>query len=408
MPGEVVCHIPAAALVRFFRTGGKRHYRAAWESGQAIQGRTVHAGGAAGYGGAITRGGVLMRVVVVGATGNAGTSTVHALAGDPAVTSVLGLARRLPEWKADKTEWARADITKTDLVPLLRGADAVVHLAWLIQPTHQPLVTWQTNVLGSARVFRAVAEAGVPALVYASSVGTYSPGPAGRAVDENWPTHGWPTATYSREKAYVERLLDSFQADHPQCRVVRLRPGFILKRESAAGQRRLFAGPLLPGKLARPGAVPVVPDIPGLRLQVVHSDDVGQAYRLAVVRDVRGPFNIAAEPVIGTEQLARLLDAKPVRVPPAVLRAGLAAAWYARLVPAEPNMFDMALHLPVMDTTRARQELGWSPARSATDTLSEFLAGLRAGAGMPTPPLASGAGGPLRLREFLTGAGTRQ
>src|SRR5579875_3860063 len=349
-----------------------------------------------------------MRVVVVGATGNVGTSTVQALAGDPAVTSVLGLARRLPEWQADKTEWARADIATADLAPLFRGADAVVHLAWLIQPTHRPVLTWQTNVLGSARVFRAVAEAGVPALVYASSVGTYSPGPSDRAVDESWPTHGWPTAAYGREKASVERLLDSFQVDHPECRVVRLRPGFILKRESAAGQRRLFAGPLVPGKLARPGAIPVVPDVPGLRLQVVHSDDAGQAYRLAVVRDVRGPFNIAAEPVIDTGQLARLLDARPVRMPAFVLRAGLAAGWYARLVPADPDMFDMALHLPVMDTTRARQELGWSPARSATDTISEFLAGLRGNAGMPTPPLAPGTSGPLRLREFLTGAGTRQ
>jgi nucleoside-diphosphate-sugar epimerase len=196
---------------------------------------------------------------------------IEVLAEDTDVSSVLGLARRLPSWQVPKTRWARADITHDPLVPHLRGATALIHLAWLFQPTHDPVTTWRSNVEGSIRVFRAAAEAGVRTIVYASSVGAYSPGPKDRPVDESWPTHGWPNAGYTREKAYLERVLDTFEHEHPDTRVVRLRPGFIFKRESAPAQRRLFAGPLVPGELVRPGLIPVVPDLPGLRFQALHS-----------------------------------------------------------------------------------------------------------------------------------------
>ncbi|HEY5986568.1 MAG TPA: NAD-dependent epimerase/dehydratase family protein [Streptosporangiaceae bacterium] len=348
-----------------------------------------------------------MRVVVVGATGNVGTSTVQALAADPRVSSILGLARRRPEWQPDKTEWAQADMSRDDLAPLLRGADAVVLLAWLFQPTRKPWVTWQVNVVGSARVLRAAADAGVPALVYSSSVGAYSPGPKDRAVDETWPTHSWPTAAYGREKAYVERLLDSFQADHPDTRVVRIRPAFIFKEEAAAEQRRLFAGPLLPGRVALPRLIPVVPDMPGLRFQAVHAADVAEAFRLAVLSEVKGPFNIAADPVIDASELGRILGARPVRTPVAALRTAVAVGWHLRVVPADPKLLDLLLRLPLMDTSRARAELGWSPRHSSTDAIRAFLGGLRHNAGMQTPPLAPGAGGPQRLRKLLSGVGGR-
>ncbi|MBW8481117.1 NAD-dependent epimerase/dehydratase family protein [Actinomadura parmotrematis] len=351
-----------------------------------------------------------MRVVVIGATGNIGTSTVRALAADPGVESVLGLARRPASLPVDKAEWATADVRETDLVPLLRGADAVVHLAWLFQPTHDPVVTWRNNVLGSERVFDAVARAGVPALVYSSSVGAYSPVPPadkGAPVTEDWPTHARPTAAYGREKAYVERLLDVFERDHPDRRVVRMRPGFVFQRSAASGQRRLFAGPLLPNPLVRPGLLPVVPDIPGLRFQVLHARDAGEAFRLAVTRDVRGAFNLGADPVIGVPELARLLDARPVPVPARAARAALGAAWRLRLVPASPGLLDLALHVPVMDVARARGELGWSPRHSAFEALEDFLSGLREGAGADTPPLSPRTSGPARLRELLTGVGRR-
>ena len=349
-----------------------------------------------------------LRVVIVGATGNVGTSLIEALGEDPEIESILGLARRLPAWSARKTTWARADVTTDDLVAHFRGADVVVHLAWILQPTHDPLVTWRCNALGSLRVFEAVAEAGVPAVVYASSIGAYAPGPRdGRPVDESWPTHALPTAAYGREKSYVERVLDTFERDHADVRVVRLRPGFIFKRESASAQRRLFAGPLLPGRLVRPELIPFVPDIPGFRLQALHSADAAQAYRLAIVRPVRGAFNVAADPVLDPQTLAAFLDARPVKVPSRAARAVIAAGWHLHVVPASPTLFDLALSLPVMDTRRAREELGWQSSKSSLDAIGELFEGLRTGAGMDTPPLRRHAGGRFRQREIAPRASAK-
>ncbi|WP_219419172.1 NAD-dependent epimerase/dehydratase family protein [Pseudonocardia nigra] len=348
-----------------------------------------------------------MRVVVLGATGNIGTSLVATLAAEPAVTSLLGLARRLPTWRAEKTEWATCDIARHDLVEHFRGADAVVHLAWLFQPTHDPVLTWNTNVLGGIRVFEAAVAASVPTLVYASSVGAYSPGPKDRPVDETWPTDGWPTAGYTREKAYLERVLDTVERDHAHMRVVRLRPGFIFKQAAATEQRRLFAGPLLPHHLARPGLIPVLPDVPGLRFQALHSFDAADAFRLALLHPVRGAFNLAADPVVDVAELSRLLRATRVPLPASAVRAALSAAWRLHLVPASPQLFDAVLRLPIMDTERAREELGWQPRHSALDAISEFLEGLHTASGMHTPPLSPGTSGPARTHEFRTGIGKK-
>ena len=247
------------------------------------------------------------RIVVTGATGNVGTSLVRLLAEDAEVGRVRGLARRVPEWAPAKTDWSAVDLgsEKTDLVREFEGADAVVHLAWAFQPTHDPATTWRTNVLGGIRVFEAVAAAKVPTLVHASSVGAYSPGPKDHAVDESWPTHGWPDAAYCREKAYLERALDSFEHEHPGVRVVRMRPAFLFKRESASEQRRIFGGRFLPGQLARPELLPFLPDIPGLKVQTLHTDDAARAYRLALRAEVHGAFNLAAESPVDTTAAQR-------------------------------------------------------------------------------------------------------
>ncbi len=348
-----------------------------------------------------------MRVVVTGASGNLGTSVLRALGGDPSVEEIIGLARRPSQLEFPRTRWVVGDVADDDLVRRFRGADCVVHLGWLIQPSRDRRTTYAVNVEGSRRVFKAAVAAGVSSLVHGSSVGAYSPGPKDRRVDENWPTGGIRTSFYSREKAEVETILDGVEARNTGLRVVRLRPGLIFKSEAGSGIRRLFAGPLLPSRLVRPELIPIVPKMERLVFQGVHSHDVGEAYHQAIVRDVRGAFNIAADPVLDPDQLGRLLEARPVNIPDRVLRGAMDLTWRLRLQPSPPGWLDLALGVPVMDVSRARRELGFAPARGAGEALLELLEGMRRGDGIPTPPLAPGGGGRLRVREFLTGVGGR-
>jgi nucleoside-diphosphate-sugar epimerase len=123
------------------------------------------------------------------------------------------------------------------------------------------------------------------------------------------------------------------------------------------------------------------------------------------VRDVRGAFNVAAEPVLDATALGRLLGARPVRVPARLARAAVDALWRLHLVPASPELLELVLSLPLMDTTRAREELGWQPTVDARDALGEVLEAMGRGESGPTPPLAAAAGGPARAREVATGVG---
>jgi nucleoside-diphosphate-sugar epimerase len=174
---------------------------------------------------------------------------------------------------------------------------------------------------------------------------------------------GVRTSFYSRHKADAERALDEVEIANPLLRVVRLRPGIIGKREAGTEIRRLFAGPLLPSILVRPGLVPVVPDTPGLRFQVVHASDVAEAYRLAALTEsARGAYNVATDPVLDPDVLAQTLGARKVPVPASVLRAAASLTWKARLQPTPPGWLDLGLGVPIMDTQRIRSELGWAPS----------------------------------------------
>ena len=141
-----------------------------------------------------------MRVVITGASGNVGTALVERLGEDEAVEQIVGVCRREHDWRPSKTTWVYADVASDDLTGTIRGADAVVHLAWLFHPTRHPEETWRANVLGTEGVLRAVARADVPVLVVASSVGAYSPPDGTRAGGRVLAHNGCPTAAYSRRR----------------------------------------------------------------------------------------------------------------------------------------------------------------------------------------------------------------
>jgi UDP-glucose 4-epimerase len=344
-----------------------------------------------------------MRVVVIGASGNAGTALVRRLLREPDV-EIVGVARRLPS--PDRIEWHQHDIgtaTVGELADTFRGADAVVHLAWQIQPSHDQRQLYRTNVLGSRTVIAAAVAAGVGTLVYASSVGVYAPGPKRAYVTEDWPATGVVESSYSRHKVLVERMLDRLETDHPEMRVVRLRPGLIFQRASATEIGRYFAGPLLPARLLRFGRIPVVPSHPRLRVQAVHADDVAEAYLRALRSDAQGAFNVAAAPVIDSALVARRFHGVLTPVPAPLLHAAASLSWWLRLQPVDAGWVELGLAAPLMSTDRAAKELGWRPSHDAESALVELISGLAHRAGSDTPPLSADPAKPGRLLGLARG-----
>ncbi|SCL37952.1 Nucleoside-diphosphate-sugar epimerase [Micromonospora pallida] len=336
-----------------------------------------------------------MRIVVVGASGNVGTALLRRLRRESGL-ELVGVARRLPEPSAgapyDAVEWHSCDIAEPgavdQLVGIFAGADAVVHLAWQIQPSHDQRRLHKTNVGGSRTVVDALLRAKVPALVYASSVGTYAPGPKDHPVSERWPATGVPGSSYGQDKAQVEALLDQVEREHPELRIVRLRPGLVFQRDAATEITRYFLGPFVPVRLLRYGRLPLVPTHRRLRMQAVHADDVADAYARAVLSDARGAFNVAADPVLTPELVARHFHGWTVPVAAPVLQMAAALTWRARLQPVDPGWVRLALDVPLMSSERAEAELGWRPARDAVTALRELFAGMAAGGHTDSPPMS--------------------
>jgi len=342
-----------------------------------------------------------MRIVVTGATGNVGSQLLPQLLTRPEVTSVVGIARRLPEAPDPRVEWHALDVAEDDLLPAFARADVVVHLAWLLQPSHDPDEMRRVNLGGTRNVVDALVAAGVPALVHASSVGAYSPAPKDRRVDESHPTDGIATSTYSRHKAEAERMLDRLEAEHPERRVVRLRKGIVLQPDAASALARYFLGPFVPQSLVRRSLLPVVPSVDRLAVQALHAADAASAYVEACVRPVTGAFNVAAEPVLDPPTLARLLGARTVPVPASVLRGVVSATWRLHAQPTDPGWVDIGRETPLLDTTRARTELGWTPQYDAAQALLETIDAMSAGRGGSSPVLRPRSQGGHRLLEVV-------
>jgi UDP-glucose 4-epimerase len=335
-----------------------------------------------------------MRIVVTGASGNMGTALLRRLAGVPEIADVVGVARRLPPEASpyDRVSWVSCDVGDPAAVERLtetfRGADAVVHLAWQIQPSQQPATLHRSNVRGSKHVIDAVVAAGVPTLVVASSVGAYDPGPKDRFVDESWPTGGVPGSLYSVQKGLVERLLDDLERARPQLRVVRMRPGLIFQHDAGAQIARYFLGPFVPVSLLSRRRVPVLPLPKRFRVQCVHAADAAEAYTRAVLSpEARGAFNLAVSPVLDPASMAELLHGTAVAVPQWLLTLAAGATWLTRLQPTDPGWLWLARSAPLMDSTRARVELGWYPQYDALTALTDLVDGMAAGAGTGSPAL---------------------
>lgn len=360
-----------------------------------------------------------MRIVIVGASGNLGTALLARIRRERPDLDVIAVARRIPtpEPPYDRPDWHAIDVTAENaagrLAGVLHGADAVVNLVWGFQPARDPDRLAAVGIGGLTAVLAAAREAAVPHLVHVSSVGTYRAGPTGpsgkQRVDETWPTDGIPTSVYSRQKAAAERLLDRAELEQPRPDMVitRMRPGLVLQRAAGSSLLRYGAPAALPSWALT--LLPVVPVGRSLTVPVVHADDVAAALLAAVDRRAGGPFNLAAEPPVTGVDIAGRLRAFCVDLPPRVIGSAARLAFAARVSRIDAGWIDLAYAVPLLDTTRAREVLGWTPQRGALAALDEALAGVRSADATSSPVLRRRtvlnqitdlwAGGPITRRR---------
>ncbi len=310
-----------------------------------------------------------MRVAVTGITGQFGKALARVLEAEPAVAEVIGVARRPfdpAEEGLSKLVYRPGDVRDPGLRSSFEGADVVVHLAFVIGGSRADQgQRHDINVNGSRNVFAATAEAGARKLIYASSVaayGAHADNPD--LISEEHPTRGTPGVSYSQEKAEVEGILDLFEKEHPQITVTRMRPCLVagpgfedMLWEFLPDQTRRL--PIFKSWFPR-----LVPNpIQGGRLlaQAVHEEDVAEAFRLAIVNDAPGAFNLAGEDVLGARDLASIMRARAVPVPLFGTRRLMDIAHRIGISKVPGDWIDLMRYPILVDTTRARTLLGWEP-----------------------------------------------
>jgi UDP-glucose 4-epimerase len=328
-----------------------------------------------------------LTVAVTGPTGEIGQAVVGALERSPGVSRVLGMARKAFDpaergWK--KVSYRRGDVLDRAAVDaLVKGADVVVHLAFIIMGGAEE--SRAVNLDGSRNVFEAAVSAGAERLVYASSVAAYgfhSENP--QPLTEDVPARGTAGHYYSAQKAEVEALLAATLAGATTEPYV-FRPCIVGGPEAPLLIDSLpytqiserLPGPVLNLLDGVPILKPVLPD-PGVPFQLVHHDDVAAAMRAAVLgRGASGIYNLAGAGQLTVKQLAEELGWYSIPVPELAVDAVAELIGRLGFLPAQAQWISAFREPVIMDTARARRELGWRPKYDALQTLRETITAAR-------------------------------
>jgi UDP-glucose 4-epimerase len=330
----------------------------------------------------------MLKVAVTGPTGDIGKPLMSELERRPEVETVLGMARR-PFDPAEegwgKVSYRRGDILdRGALAALFDGVDVAVHLAFAIFGSREE--TRKVNLQGTRNVFETAIKAGVKRLVYASSVAAYGFHPDNpQPLTEDVPPRGSEGFYYSAQKAELEGLLDELLLGS-RVEAYVFRPCIVagpratmLVEQTVDAVRVGDPVPLLrKGVEKLPLVSPVLPD-PGVPMQLVHHDDVARAMAAAICGDgPAGVYNLAGEGEVRIADIARELGWRSVPVPRPAVGLGTAAA--RRFSFASSRLeWASAADVPVlMETEKARCELGWQPQHDAGETLKETVSGARA------------------------------
>lgn len=328
-----------------------------------------------------------LTVAVTGPTGAIGKALMRALEDDDSVARVIGMARRPFDPMSEgwtKVEYRQGDILdETSVRDLVAGVDVVVHLAFLIFGSQQE--TARVNLAGSRNVFQAALDERVDRLIYTSSVAAYGfhdDNPD--LLHEDVPARGTDQHYYSAQKAELEKSLRDM-AVGSKTDIFVFRPCIVAgptATELIENIPYVQLGDKLPDPVRTlmgtiPLLRPVIPD-PGVPFQLVHQDDVARALVAAIDGGrVPGTYNLAADGEITLTDLAHALGWYAIPIPELAVDITVRVVSRIPLMPARASWIS-ALSVPVlMDTTKAKMNLGWDPDYDAFDTLADTIQAAR-------------------------------
>jgi dihydroflavonol-4-reductase len=172
----------------------------------------------------------------------------------------------------------------------MEGCDAVVHAAAMYEvgiPAKQRPAMWEANVAGTERVMKAALDAGVPRVVYVSTVGVFG-NTGGKVVDESYehPEQGF-TSYYEETKLEAHKVVKRMIAEQGLPAII-VQPGGVYgpgdTSQVADLLEEFFAGKL-----------PLLP-FPELGICMSHVEDVARGILLALDKGKLGEIYVISGP----------------------------------------------------------------------------------------------------------------
>ena len=302
-----------------------------------------------------------------------GERLVERLLREPEQPRIVGIDLRVPRRLEGRIEFARIDLTEPTAdsavaeVLTKNACDAVVHAAFFARAFSDRSYAHELEVIGSLHVMNASAAARVAKLVVTSTAQVYGARPDNpNFLSERHELHGHPQSPTVQDRAEMERLLELFAKRHPQITVTSLRPCWVV-------------GPGIDSEVIRHFDRARVTTPMGFDplLQLLHEEDYLNAIELALRKDVPGPINLAGSGALPVSTLLRLAGKRRLAVPhPLLHRLGyLASVWRAGASPE--GFYDYLRFLWVLDTKRARDELGFEPEYSTREAWMSLVVSRR-------------------------------
>ncbi|MEA2441648.1 MAG: UDP-glucose 4-epimerase [Thermoleophilaceae bacterium] len=330
-----------------------------------------------------------MRYLITGGSGYIGSRLVERLAEREDAERILICDVRPPRVFRPGVSFRQVDVRDGAAVSSVvseERPDALVHLAFILNPLHDEALMYEIDVGGTHNVLEACSAAGVEQVLVTSSSTAYGAFPDNPVpLSEDHPVRGVPEFEYARDKAESDRLCQLWALRHPDRVMTIVRPCIVFGPSVDNYLVRLWTKQPFQADfgLADPG------------IQFVHEDDVVEALLVLLSGRHSGAFNVASDDVMSTAECASIIGLPRRRVPLGVMRRFAALMWRLRASEAPPGSLDFALYPWIVSNEKLKRETGWSPRFSSRETFEITmrthgkLADTGPAAAVPTPAAAA-------------------